>query len=136
MTASVRAVRASGGKTISICSEYLSQGHNIHDFGNYSEVDVADRGRRRSDAAAADRGDPPRRAPATPRARAHARGAQIAAAHKAIREREIDDARYGWNAQPDQRAANGRRARPADSERRLGHRLGPPVHGHSGSGAC
>ena len=41
MTASVRAVRATGGKTISICSEYLSQGHNIHDFGNYSEVDVA-----------------------------------------------------------------------------------------------
>ena len=40
MGPSVRAVRPTGGKTISICAEYLSQGHNIHDFGNYAEVDV------------------------------------------------------------------------------------------------
>ena len=99
MTASVRAVRATGGKTISICSEYLSQGHNIHDFGNYSEVDVAiaadgeatlpaliDEIRRQSGGNAA-------------RLRA-ARGTQIGTAHKAIREREIDDARYGWNGSP------------------------------------
>lgn len=99
MTPSVRAVSASGGKTISICSEYLSQGHNIHDFGSYSEVDVAIAGdgeatlpalieeiRRQSPASAA-------------RTRA-ARGREIGAAHKAIREREIDDARYGWNSSP------------------------------------
>src|SRR5262245_53822460 len=41
MAAQARAARASGGKTISICAEYLSQGRNIHDYGNYSEVDLA-----------------------------------------------------------------------------------------------
>jgi len=41
MAAGVRAVRASGGKTISICSEYLFQGHNIHDYAGYQEVDLA-----------------------------------------------------------------------------------------------
>jgi thiamine pyrophosphate-dependent acetolactate synthase large subunit-like protein len=99
MTASVRAVRAAGGKTISICSEYLSQGHNIHDFGNYSEVDVA--------IAADGEATLPalieeiRRQSSSNAARLRtARGAQIAAAHKAIREREIDDARYGWNGSP------------------------------------
>ena len=99
MTASVRAVQATGGKTISISSEYLSQGHNIHDFGNYSAVDVAiaadgeatlpallDEVRRQSAGNAA-------------RLRA-ARGAQVGSAHKAVREREIDDARYGWNGSP------------------------------------
>jgi thiamine pyrophosphate-dependent acetolactate synthase large subunit-like protein len=99
MTPSVRAVRAANGKTISICSEYLSQGHNIHDFGNYAEVDIAiaadgeatlpallEEIRKQSPASAA-------------RARS-ARGERIAAAHKAIREREIDDARYGWNSSP------------------------------------
>jgi thiamine pyrophosphate-dependent acetolactate synthase large subunit-like protein len=99
MTASVRAVRGTGGKTISICSEYLSQGHNIHDFGNYSEVDVAiaadgeatlpsliEEIRRQSTGNAA-------------RLRT-ARGAQVAAAHKTIRENEIDSARYGWNSSP------------------------------------
>jgi thiamine pyrophosphate-dependent acetolactate synthase large subunit-like protein len=99
MTASVRDVRATGGRTISICAEYLSQGHNIHDYGNYSEVDIAIAGdgeatlpalieeiRRQSDGNAA-------------RARA-ARGRMIAAAHKTIRERELDDARYGWNGSP------------------------------------
>jgi thiamine pyrophosphate-dependent acetolactate synthase large subunit-like protein len=99
MTASVRGVRASGGKTISICAEYLSQGHNIHDFGNYSEVDVAiaadgeatlpsliEEIRKQSTGSVA-------------RLRA-ARGAQIAEAHKKIREAEIDSARYGWNSNP------------------------------------
>lgn len=99
MTASVRDVRATGGKTISICSEYLSQGHNIHDYGNYAEVDLPIAGdgeatlpalieeiRRQSGSNAA-------------RARA-ARGRAIAEAHKAIRERELDDARYGWNNSP------------------------------------
>jgi thiamine pyrophosphate-dependent acetolactate synthase large subunit-like protein len=99
MTPSVRAVRATNGKTISICAEYLSQGHNIHDFGNYSEVDIAiaadgeatlpsliEEIRKQSPSSAA-------------RAR-QARGAQIAAAHKAIRENELDSARYGWNSSP------------------------------------
>ncbi len=99
MTASVRAVRASGGKTISICSEYLAQGHNIHDFGNYSEVDVA---------IAAD-GETTlpslieelrRQSPTAATRTRSARGATIAEAHKRIREREIDDARYGWNSSP------------------------------------
>ena len=41
LAATARTARANGGKTISICSEYLSQGRNIHDYGPYSEVDVA-----------------------------------------------------------------------------------------------
>jgi thiamine pyrophosphate-dependent acetolactate synthase large subunit-like protein len=99
MSPSVRAVRATNGKTISICAEYLSQGHNIHDFGNYAEVDVAIAGdgeatlpalieeiRRQSGSGAV-------------RLRA-ARGERIAAAHKVIRESEIDAARYGWNSSP------------------------------------
>jgi thiamine pyrophosphate-dependent acetolactate synthase large subunit-like protein len=99
MTASVRAVRGVGGKTISICSEYLSQGHNIHDFGNYSEVDVA--------IAADGEATLPalieevrRQSGGNATRQRTARGAQIAAAHKTIREREIDDARYGWNGSP------------------------------------
>jgi len=99
MTPSVRAVRATGGKTISICSEYLSQGHNIHDFGNYSEVDVA--------IAADGEATLPslieeirKQSPSSAARVRSARGAQIAAAHKAIRESEIDAARYGWNSGP------------------------------------
>ncbi len=99
MTASVRAVRATGGKTISICSEYLSQGHNIHDFGNYSEVDVA--------IAADGEATLPslieeirQQSPGNAARLRTTRGAQIATAHKAIRESEIDAARYGWNGSP------------------------------------
>ena len=99
MTPSVRAVRASGGKTISICAEYLSQGHNIHDFGNYSEVDVA--------IAADGEATLPslieeirKQSPSSAARQRSARGAQIAAAHKAIRDAEIDSARYGWNSSP------------------------------------
>ena len=44
MRAAVRAAGANDGRTISICSEYLFQGTNIHDFGHYSEVDLGDRG--------------------------------------------------------------------------------------------
>jgi thiamine pyrophosphate-dependent acetolactate synthase large subunit-like protein len=99
MSASVRAVRAAGGKTISICSEYLAQGHNIHDFGTYSEVDVpiaAD-----GEATLPALIDEIRRQSAGNVTRARtARGNEIAAAHKVIREREIDDARYGWNSSP------------------------------------
>jgi acetolactate synthase-1/2/3 large subunit len=99
MTASVRAVRASGGKTISICAEYLSQGHNIHDFGNYAEVDIA--------IAADGEATLPalieeirRQSPSSAARVRTARGSSIATAHKAIRERELDDARYGWNSSP------------------------------------
>jgi thiamine pyrophosphate-dependent acetolactate synthase large subunit-like protein len=99
MTASVRAVRGTGGKTISICSEYLSQGHNIHDFGNYSEVDLglaAD-----GEATLPSLIEEIRRQSAGNAARLRsARGAQIAAAHKTIRENELDAARYGWNSTP------------------------------------
>ena len=99
MTPSVRAVRATGGKTISICSEYLSQGHNIHDFGNYSEVDVA---------IAADGEvtlpslieEVRKQSTGNAQRLRTARGAQVAAAHKSIRESEIDAARYGWNSSP------------------------------------
>ena len=99
MTPSVRQVRATGGKTISICAEYLSQGHNIHDFGNYSEVDVAIAADGEATLPALI--DEIRRQSANGAARLRtARGGQIGAAHKAIREREIDDARYGWNSSP------------------------------------
>jgi acetolactate synthase-1/2/3 large subunit len=99
MTASVRAVRASGGKTVSICAEYLSQGHNIHDFGNYAEVDVPI-------AADAEATLPAlieeirRQSPSSAARVRTARADTIATAHKAIRERELDDARYGWNSSP------------------------------------
>lgn len=99
MTASVRAVRAAGGKTISICSEYLSQGHNIHDFGNYSEVDVAIAADGESTLPALIEEVKRQSAGNAARVRT-ARGGIIAAAHKTIRERELDDARYGWNSSP------------------------------------
>jgi acetolactate synthase-1/2/3 large subunit len=99
MSASVRAMRAAGGKTISICSEYLFQGHNIHDFGGYQEVDLAIAGD--GEATLPHLIEELRRASAkdAPRIR-QARGAQVAAAHKAIREQELDTARYGWNSNP------------------------------------
>jgi acetolactate synthase I/II/III large subunit len=99
MTASVRAVRASGGKVISICSEYLSQGHNIHDFGNYSEVDVAIAGDGEATLPSLIEEIRKQSAGSATRVRT-ARGGQIGTAHKAIRDREIDDARYGWNSSP------------------------------------
>jgi thiamine pyrophosphate-dependent acetolactate synthase large subunit-like protein len=99
MSQSVRAVRATGGKTISICSEYLAQGHNIHDFGNYSEVDVPIAADGESTLPALIEQVRAQSASNAARLRS-ARGDQIAAAHKTIREREIDDARHGWNANP------------------------------------
>jgi acetolactate synthase I/II/III large subunit len=99
MTASVRQVRSANGKTISICSEYLAQGHNIHDFGNYSEVDVPIAADGEATLPALIEEIRRQSAGSAQRART-ARGTQIAAAHKAIREREIDDARYGWNGSP------------------------------------
>ena len=99
MTPSLRQTRATNGKTISICAEYLSQGHNIHDYGSYTDIDLAIA----ADAEATlpslieeiRRQSPPDAA----RTRA-ARRAKVAEVHKAIREREMDDARYGWNSSP------------------------------------
>ncbi len=99
MTASVRAVRATGGKTISICAEYLSQGHNIHDFGSYSEVDVAIAADGEATLPALINEIRNQSAGNAARLRT-TRGERIAMAHKAIRESEIDAARFGWNSSP------------------------------------
>ena len=98
MAGSVRAMRAAGGKTISICSEYLFQGHNIHDFGGYSEVDlaIAADGEATLPALIAE----VRRLGANNARRWQARGTAVAAAHKAVREQELEAARHGWNANP------------------------------------
>jgi acetolactate synthase-1/2/3 large subunit len=99
MVGSVRATRASGGRTISICSEYLFQGTNIHDFGDYAEVDLPI-------AADAEATLPAlieelkRRADRDDLQRFAARGESVAAAHRAVREQELEEARYGWNASP------------------------------------
>jgi acetolactate synthase-1/2/3 large subunit len=99
MSASVRAMQANGGKTISICSEYLFQGRNIHDYGNYSEVDVAIGGDGEATLPALI--EEIRRVSGRDAVRLRdTRGNVIAAAHKVIREREIDDSRHGWNSSP------------------------------------
>jgi thiamine pyrophosphate-dependent acetolactate synthase large subunit-like protein len=99
LAAVARTARTSGGKTISICSEYLSQGRNIHDYGNYSEVDLA--------IAADGEATLPSlieeiRRQITPDKRRtfDARGAKIAAAHKEQRIKQVEDARYGWDVSP------------------------------------
>jgi acetolactate synthase-1/2/3 large subunit len=99
MTGPIEAVKASGGKTVSICSEYLFQGANIHDFGPYSAVDLAIAG----DAEATLPGlieEVRRLAGRAEQARFAARGERIAAAHAAIREEQLDAARYGWDSSP------------------------------------
>jgi acetolactate synthase I/II/III large subunit len=99
MAASVRAMHASGGKTISICSEYLFQGHNIHDFAGYQEVDLAIAGD--GEATLPQLIEEIRRASGKDASRVRqARGVQLAAAHKTVREQELDGARYGWNSNP------------------------------------
>ncbi|MBI3048389.1 MAG: thiamine pyrophosphate-binding protein [Acidobacteria bacterium] len=99
MSAAARAARAGGRKTISISAEHLFQGSNIHDFGRYADVDLVI-------AADAEATLPAlieefRRA-MTPgrRTAAEARGARIAAAHKEIQTRAIQNARYGWESAP------------------------------------
>jgi thiamine pyrophosphate-dependent acetolactate synthase large subunit-like protein len=99
MSAPARAARANGRKTISITSEYLFQGSNIHDFGRYSEVDLAI-------AADAEATLPSLieeiRKQTTPERKSaiQARGARVAAAHKEIQLNGIRDARHGWDASP------------------------------------
>ena len=99
MTAAVAAAKRTGGRTISICSEYLFQGQNIHDYGNYADVDLA---------IAAD-------AEATlpllieevrvalgrdDTRRAEARGNAVRQAHAAQRDQELEEARFGWDSSP------------------------------------
>jgi len=99
MSAVARNARAAGGKTISICAEYLFQGRNIHDFGRYSEVDLAIA----ADAEATLPGliEEIRRLITPEKRRAFdARGARIASAHKESRIRAIEEARYGWDSSP------------------------------------
>jgi acetolactate synthase-1/2/3 large subunit len=99
MAAGIRTARANGGKTISICSEYLFQGHNIHDFAGYQQVDLAIAGDGEAtlpQLIAEIRRVSPRDAART----RQARGAQIAAVHGTIRDQELDAARYGWNSSP------------------------------------
>ena len=99
MSAPVRAVKATGGKTISICSEYLFQHANIHDYAGYNEVDLAIGGD--GEATLPSLIEEIRKRSGRDSARARqARGAKIAEAHRALRAKEIDDARFGWNASP------------------------------------
>ncbi len=99
MSAPARAARANGRKTISITSEYLFQGSNIHDFGRYSDVDLAI-------AADAEATLPALieeiRKQTTPERKSaiEARGSRVAAAHKEAQLNAIRDARYGWDASP------------------------------------
>jgi acetolactate synthase I/II/III large subunit len=99
MADAARAARANGRKTISISSELLFQGSNIHDFGRYADVDLAI-------AADAEATLPLlteeiRRA-MTPARRtvADARGARVAAAHQRMLAAALDQARHGWNSSP------------------------------------
>ena len=99
MSAPVTTARANGGKTISICSEYLFQGTNIHDFGDYSEVDlpIAADGEATLPALI----EEVRKLTNRQRQRSFAaRGEIIAAAHRKVREQELEAARHGWNASP------------------------------------
>jgi acetolactate synthase I/II/III large subunit len=98
MAGPVRSMRAAGGKTASICSEYLFQRTNIHDFGGYSEVDLAIAGDGEATLPALI--DEVRRLGASRARRWQTRGDQVAVSHKAVREQEIESARHGWNANP------------------------------------
>jgi len=99
MVGSVRTARANGGRTISIGSEYLFQGTNIHDFADYAEVDLPIAGDAEATLPALI--DEIRRLAGREQlSRFQARREQIAAAHRAVREQELADARYGWNASP------------------------------------
>jgi len=94
-----RAARARNAKTISISSIDLSHKANIQEFGHYSEVDL--------DIGADGEATLPalieqcKKLITPDRRRAmDARGAKIAAAHKQIRERNIELASVGWDSSP------------------------------------
>jgi acetolactate synthase-1/2/3 large subunit len=99
MSAAARQARAAGGKTISISTEHLFQGSNIHDFGRYADLDLvigAD-----AETTLPSLVEEIRRLTSSDRKRAfEERGARIAAAHREVRLRAIDDARFGWNDTP------------------------------------
>lgn len=99
MAGSVRTARVNGGRTISICSEYLFQGTNIHDFGGYSEVDlpIAADGEATLPALIE---EIRRLATRDDLRRFAARREAVASAHRRVREQEISDAAHGWNASP------------------------------------
>jgi acetolactate synthase-1/2/3 large subunit len=99
MSAAARTARAGGGKTISICAEYLWQGRNIHDFGNYSEVDLAIAAD--GEATLPSLIEEIRRIITPERRRTmDARGAKIAAAHREERIKQLEEARFGWDVSP------------------------------------
>jgi acetolactate synthase I/II/III large subunit len=99
MTADVAKARENGGKTLNICSDALSQGSNIQEFGPWAEVDLL---------IAAD-GETTlpvlieeiRKLVTPVRRRAlETRGRQVAAVHQAARLQGIEDAKYGWDSRP------------------------------------
>jgi acetolactate synthase-1/2/3 large subunit len=99
MTGDVRRAEGTGGRTISICAEHLFQGSNIHDFGRYSEVDLA--------MAADGEATLPalieeiRAVTTSDRRRVfEERGQRLAATHKQQRAAAIRNARFGWNSSP------------------------------------
>jgi thiamine pyrophosphate-dependent acetolactate synthase large subunit-like protein len=99
MGGEVRRMAASGGRTISICAEYLFQGTNIHDFGTYSEVDlpIAADGEATLPALI----EEVRRLVTRDKQRSFAaRREFIADAHRKIRTQELEDAKYGWDSSP------------------------------------
>ncbi|MGH9253080.1 MAG: thiamine pyrophosphate-binding protein [Vicinamibacterales bacterium] len=99
MSATARAARANGGKTISISAEHLFQGSNIHDFGRYADVDLAIAADAEATLPALI--DEIRRA-ITPARKAviDARGVRIAAAHHEAHTRAVQEARHGWESTP------------------------------------
>ena len=99
MSAVARAARESGRKTISISAEHLFQHSNIHDYGRYADVDMAIAADAEATLPALI--DEIRRLLTPDRKRViEARGAKVAAAHKAAHLRAVEDARHGWDASP------------------------------------
>jgi acetolactate synthase I/II/III large subunit len=94
-----RDARARNAKIISVSSIDLSHKANIQEFGKYSEVDLdigAD-----AEATLPSLIEACKKLITPDRARAlQARGAKLAAAHKAVRERNIELASLGWDASP------------------------------------
>ena len=99
LTAEVNSVRPREGRVISICAEYLFQGTNIHDYGNYADIDLAIAADGEATLpllldelrSALTRGD---------RNRIQARGEFVRQAHAQRRDAELEEARHGWNSSP------------------------------------
>jgi acetolactate synthase-1/2/3 large subunit len=99
MTPYANAVRANGGKSVSISSVALEHGSNIKDFGRYVEVAL-------SIAADAEATLPAliesvREQLTGSRRRAiAARGQAVTKAHDGIRQQQLQEASWGWNSSP------------------------------------